>query len=159
MTMNAQNELGCALLTIALMIGLLPPTALARLLGLSSPRSQVGPWWAARFLVLGLLLVVLNPEVRVLLVFSQFIGVDLFVMLIVLQFRYCLTGVSPLAVSSLLARLLSQLLPRLAPSFSVIRMSPALALYALLLPVAVVGLRGWGMTRAFVSRITNIDGL
>jgi hypothetical protein len=157
---TTQNELGCVLLTLALLMGLSPPTVLARLMGRSSRTAQVDPWWAARVLVLGLLLVVLNPEVRVLLVFSQFIGIDLVVILIVLQFRHYLTAFQPFAVGSSLTRLFTlQLLPRIAPSLTIIRMSPVLALYVLLLPVAMVVTRTWGMGRALLSRIANVDGL
>lgn len=108
-----------------------------------------------------LLLFVLNPEVRVLLVFSQFIGVDLLVMLIVLQFRSYLPVVQAFAVGSLARLFRLQLRPgiTIAPSLSIIRTSPALALCAPLLPVAMFGIRGWGMGRALFSRIANIDGL
>jgi hypothetical protein len=137
------------LLTLVLLLGLLPPTTRAALIGLSSPTAQIEPWWVARLLILALLLVVLNPEARVLLVFSQFIGVDVLVLLIVAQFRQLLSALRPFAGGSRLVRVLCvALLPRIAPGLSLIRMSPALALYVLLLPA-----------KALLSRITNVDGL
>jgi hypothetical protein len=142
------HELGCVLLTLAL------------LMGLSSRTAQIDPRWAMRVTVLGLLLVVLNPEVRALLLFCQFIGVDLVVILIALQLRYCFTTLRPFALGSSVARLFAlQLVPRIAPGLSIIRMSPALALYALLLPVAMFGIRNWEAGKALLSRIANVDGL
>jgi hypothetical protein len=106
------------------------------------------------------LLVVLNPEVRVLLMFTQFVGADIVVMLILLQCSHFLGAIRPAAVGSRVTRVFCfALLPRIAPALRVIRLSPALALYALLLPVAMVGTRTWGMGRTLLSRIANIDGL
>jgi hypothetical protein len=147
--LTTPNELGCVLLALAL------------LMGLSSRTAPIDPRWAARVLVLALFFVVLNPEVRVLVGFMQFIGIDVVLMLFVLQFRYYLSAIRPFAVGSFTRLLSLQVRPgiAIAPSLSIIRMSPALALYALLLPVATVGIRTWGIGRVLLSRITNIDGI
>jgi hypothetical protein len=147
--MTVQNEGACILLTLALLVASLWPTAFPRLNGRWSLRVQTKAWWAANLLVGALLLFVLNPEVRLWLVYIEFIGVDVVLMLVAFQLRYYLAAVSPFAAGSLVARLfglqLLQLLPRIAPSLRVIRLSPRLALYVLLLPVAMFGIRSWEM--------------
>lgn len=97
-----------------------------------------------------------NPEVRLILLWVDFIGVDVLLLFMAFELRHYLAATRPYSLASLPTRLLSLVFPRFSPSLALMGSEPAVALCALLLPVTASAMLLWSAAKAISGRAGGV---
>lgn len=98
------------------------------------------------------LLFVVNPEIRLLLLWLDFIGFDLVLLILAFELRHFFGAVRPLFVAVRPFWILSLIFPKISPSLTLVETGPRVALCALLLPLAASAGLVWNVMKAVAGR-------
>ena len=99
-----------------------------------------------------ILLIVVNPEARLLLLWLNFIGVDVVLLFLAFALRHYLAIARSYFLASLPLRLISIVFPKFSPSLTLIGVGPRAALCALVLPLTAAATLVWSVTKAIYGR-------
>jgi len=99
------------------------------------------------------LLFAVNPEIRLLLLWLNFIGVDLLLLILVFEVRHYLAMARPSFIVPAFLRFLSLVFPRISPSLHLIRVGPRVALCALIFPLITSAFLVWSVGKTVAGRL------